>query len=77
MKSIVIEDKIFSIHSFPKILKKLLVIGKSQIIISLSQEIQIFLKNLVDYIENNNKINSLMFKMTNIEPEYKKLFQDV
>lgn len=77
MKNLVIEDKIFSVHSFPNILAQLLRLGKSPLASTLGLEIQIFLKNLIDYIEQKNKINSLMFKLTNLEPEYKKLFQDV
>lgn len=77
LKSLVIEDKIFSIYSFPKILKKLMKLGKLKMVEKFNIEIQIFLKNLIDYIENENKIHSLMFRLTNLEPEYRKLFQDV
>lgn len=68
MKSLVIEDKIFSIYSFPKILQILIKIGKD--IKDVNLEIEIFLKNLIPYIQEKNKINSLGFRMTNLEPEY-------
>lgn len=77
LKSLVIEEKIFSIHSFPKILAEITKIGHTEIIDQVSFEVSIFIRNLIDYIENKNKINSLMFRLTNLEPEYKKLFQDV
>lgn len=77
LKNLVIEEKIFSIHSFPKILLEITTLGKTDVIKSVSLESSIFIKNLVDYMENENQINSLKFRLTNLEPEYNKLFQDV
>ena len=77
LKNLVIEEKIFSIHSFPKILAEITSLGKTDILKSVSLESSIFIKNLVDYMENENQINSLKFRLTNLEPEYNKLFQDV
>ena len=74
LKGLVIEDKIFSIHSFPAILKQITRMGKTSLVEKFNLEVSIFVTSLTDYIENTTKTNQLMLRLTNLEPEYRKLF---
>jgi 5'-deoxynucleotidase YfbR-like HD superfamily hydrolase len=76
LKGLVIEDKIFSIYNFSKIVKEIIELSEKEVQMC-SLEIRIFIKNLREYISNNTKENSLVFRLTNLEPEYEKLFKDV
>ena len=48
--------------------------GKTSLVDKFNLEVSIFVQSLTDYIENTNKMNQLMLRLTNLEPEYNKLF---
>jgi CCR4-NOT transcription complex subunit 1 len=77
LKTLVIDEKTFSIYSFTKITEKFVYISTSDIMNSLNLENSIFIQNLVEFIQNENKLSTLKFRLTNIEPEYKRLFADL
>ena len=77
LKSLVIQDKIFSVHSFPHIVQALVQLeADTALKAQLSQDCTIFLQNLREYLSNEEK-NKSKFRLTLLEPEYKKLLQDV
>lgn len=44
----------------------------------MNTDVSIFIENLVDFMKNNDDhSNSIKFRLTNLEPEYKKLLTDV
>lgn len=77
LRNIVIEEKIFSIYSFPKIVNKLVKLSKTDLINGMNLENSIFVDNLVNVVENDNAINSLRLNLSNLEPEYNRLFIDM
>ena len=48
--------------------------GKTSLVEKFNLEVSIFVTSLTDYIENTTKTNQLMLRLTNLEPEYRKLF---
>ncbi len=77
LKTLVIDEKTFSILSFPKITEKFVQLSTTEIMNSLNLENSIFIQNLVDFIQSETKETALRFRLTNIEPEYKRLFADL
>lgn len=74
----VIEERIFTIHTFRQIVEKICDFSGNQIYNHLTPEITIFIDNLIQYRNSNNDyIRSIRFRLTNLEPEYKKLLNDV
>lgn len=78
LKCLVIEQRIFAIYTFKKIVEKLIGFQRKRLFNSLQPDVAIFIENLADFMKtNNNYLSSIKFRLTNIEPEYKKLLTDV
>lgn len=78
LKTLIIEEKVFSLLSFPKIVEKLLQLAdQPEVKASLNIESNFFLSNLVEYVKTNNSSSMLKFKQTCNEREYQKLFEDI
>lgn len=78
LKCLVIEQRIFAIYTFKKIVEKLIGFQRKRLFSSLQPEVGIFIENLSEFMKaNTNYLSSIKFRLTNIEPEYKKLLTDV
>jgi CCR4-NOT transcription complex subunit 1 len=77
LKNVVIEEKIFSIYSFPKVVAKIVKLAQEDAIKSSTLENSVFVQNLVQFVTNENAINQLKLNLSNLEPEYNKLFIDM
>lgn len=78
LKFIVIEQRLFSIHTFKKIVEKIIGIKQKRFYHLLPQEVTLFIDNLSDFIKQTQEfVSSIQFRLTSIEPEYKKLLSDV
>jgi CCR4-NOT transcription complex subunit 1 len=78
LKCLVIEQRIFAIYTFKKIVEKLIGFQRKRLFSSLLPEVGIFIENLAEFMKaNTNYLSSIKFRLTNIEPEYKKLLTDV
>ena len=84
LKSLVIEQKIFAIYTFKRIVEKLIGIQRKkvapidQIFSHLAPEVSTFIEHLADFMKMNNDYTySIQLRLTNIDPQYKKLFKDV
>jgi CCR4-NOT transcription complex subunit 1 len=78
LKCLVIEQRIFAIYTFKKIVEKLIGFQRKRLFNYLQPEVSIFIENLAEFMKaNNNYLSSIKFRLTNIEPEYKKLLTDV
>ena len=78
LKYIVIDQRLFSIHTFKKIVEKIIGIKQKRFYHLLPQEVTLFIDNLNDFIKQTQEfVSSIQFRLTSIEPEYKKLLSDV
>jgi hypothetical protein len=77
LKNVVVEEKIFSIFSFPQIVARLIVLSRAEIMHALCLENAIFVEALAEFVASENPQTELQLKMANIEPEYRRLLIDV
>lgn len=77
LKNVVIEERIFHLFYFPKIIDKIVKLSKTELINSINLEHSIFVSNLAQYVTNENAINALKLNLSNLEPEYNRLFIDM
>lgn len=78
LKNLVIEERIFMIYTFSNIVERISSFHKSKFYNHLTPEVTIFIDNLIQYkATSNDYITSIKFRLTNLEPEYKKLLNDV
>lgn len=72
-KEIIVHDRIFPIFCFPKIIRQLLDIAKSDKLNTLSEETQLFIQSACNYVQNQTQENSLKLEMVNMENQYIRL----
>ena len=77
LKTLVIEERIFTIFTFKKIIEQIKGFYKTDIYNMLTNEYTIFIDNLIQYLKQTNYITSIKFRLTNLELEYNKLIKDV
>ena len=77
LKTLVIEERIFTIFTFKKIVEKIKGFYKTDIYNLLTPEYTIFIDNLIQYLKHTNYMTSIKFRLTNLELEYNKLMKDV
>lgn len=78
LKSLVIEQRIFAIYTFKRIVEKLVAFQRKRIFVNVNPNTATFIENLAEFMRTNNDyLSSIKFRLTNSEPEYKKLLTDV
>jgi hypothetical protein len=65
------------INTFSLVVEKILSFHNTKFYNHLTPEVTIFIDNLIKFKSTNDYISSIKFRLTNLEPEYKKLLTDV
>lgn len=73
LKHVIINEKILSLTSLPKIVKQLQECSKRSEFNSLSEETFLFIKSICNYLENQTPENQMRFQMVNQESQFNRL----